>query len=118
VLGGGSTHRIDQGRLETIDRYSSSVKAQRFGLKVACRSESEKGLGVGRVIRSLANNDGVVLAHDHVKLFDFSGQLLQKLFSRHPAGWAGWTTLDPTDALLLLRDIGSTYIYTLTLEQK
>jgi Tol biopolymer transport system component len=29
-----------------------------------------------------------------------------------------WTTLDPTDAPLVLRDIGSTYIYALTLEQK
>jgi len=35
-------------------------------------------------------------------------------------GWVvcGWTTLDPTDAPLVLRDMGSTYIYALTLEQK
>jgi Tol biopolymer transport system component/DNA-binding winged helix-turn-helix (wHTH) protein len=36
----------------------------------------------------------------------------------HLAGWSGWTTLDPTDAPLVLRDTGSTYIYALTLEQK
>jgi hypothetical protein len=36
----------------------------------------------------------------------------------HMAGWTGWTTLDATDAPLVLRDIGSTYIYALTLEQK
>ena len=36
----------------------------------------------------------------------------------HMTGWAGWTTLDPTDAPLVLRDIGSTYLYALTLEQK
>jgi hypothetical protein len=36
----------------------------------------------------------------------------------HLAGWTGWTTLDPTDAPLVLRDTGSTYIYALTLEQK
>jgi Tol biopolymer transport system component/DNA-binding winged helix-turn-helix (wHTH) protein len=36
----------------------------------------------------------------------------------HMTGWRGWTTLDPTDAPLLLRDTGSTYIYALTLEQK
>ena len=35
----------------------------------------------------------------------------------HIAGGV-WTTLDPTDAPLVLRDIGSTYIYALTLEQK
>jgi Tol biopolymer transport system component len=35
----------------------------------------------------------------------------------HIAGGV-WTTLDPTDAPLVLRDIGSTHIYTLTLEQK
>ena len=45
------------------------------------------------------------------------------------AVWGGgWTTrqveyapalaLDPTDAPLVLRDVGSTYIYALTLEQK
>jgi Tol biopolymer transport system component/DNA-binding winged helix-turn-helix (wHTH) protein len=33
-------------------------------------------------------------------------------------GWDWWTTLDPTDSPLLLRDTGSTYIYALTLEQK
>jgi len=33
-------------------------------------------------------------------------------------GGGVWTTLDPTDAPLVLRDIGSTYIYALSLEQK
>ena len=34
-------------------------------------------------------------------------------------GWVnGWMGLDPTDAPLLLRDIGSSDIYALTLEQK
>jgi len=35
-----------------------------------------------------------------------------------PMAWPGWTTLDPTDAPLMLRDIGSTYIYALTLDEK
>jgi hypothetical protein len=34
------------------------------------------------------------------------------------SGRGVWTTLDPTDAPLVLRDIGSTYIYALSLEQK
>jgi Tol biopolymer transport system component len=37
----------------------------------------------------------------------------------HDAGWWGaWMGLDPTDAPLLLRDIGSDDIYALTLDQK
>jgi hypothetical protein len=32
--------------------------------------------------------------------------------------WGEWMGLDPTDAPLLLRDIGSDDIYALTLEQK
>jgi hypothetical protein len=37
----------------------------------------------------------------------------------HDAGWFGdYMGLDPTDAPLLLRDIGSNDIYALTLEQK
>jgi Tol biopolymer transport system component/DNA-binding winged helix-turn-helix (wHTH) protein len=36
----------------------------------------------------------------------------------HMTGWAGWTTLDPSGAPLVLRDTGSSYIYALTLEQK
>jgi hypothetical protein len=37
----------------------------------------------------------------------------------HDAGWLGrYMGLDPTDAPLLLRDIGSSDIYALTLEQK
>jgi len=36
----------------------------------------------------------------------------------HMTGWAGWTTLDPSDAPLVLRDTGSTYIYALTLDEK
>ena len=37
----------------------------------------------------------------------------------HDAGWFGrYMGLDPTDAPLLLRDIGSEDIYALTLDQK
>jgi len=37
----------------------------------------------------------------------------------HDAGWWGmYSGLDPTDAPLLLRDIGSDDIYALTLEEK
>jgi hypothetical protein len=37
----------------------------------------------------------------------------------HDAGWWGrWMGLDPIDAPLLLRDIGSDDIYALTLDQK
>ena len=37
----------------------------------------------------------------------------------HDAGWAGrYMGLDPTDAPLMLRDIGSDDIYALTLEHK
>jgi hypothetical protein len=50
-----------------------------------------------------------------------SGKLesIADLTDFHLAGWwNGWMGLDPTDTPLVLRDVGSTDIYALTLETK
>ena len=37
---------------------------------------------------------------------------------RHSGAFMGWIGLDPTDAPMLIRDVGTDDIYALTLEQK
>lgn len=72
------------------------------------------------VIRSPEGGMGVYLGVYRIQVPEGKEDLVFDLPERYRgAGWYGfWMSLDPTDAPLLFRDVGTDEIYALTLEQK